>query len=91
VKPVLEETAVARRLRLPARLTESRPDCYARRLLHRDLERGYTAVVMTRGPGQGTPLHDHAGMWRVEGVIEGRIEVARYDPRATRRSKPAKR
>ena len=34
---------------------------------------------MTWGPGQGTPLHDHAGMWCVEGVLEGRIEVARYD------------
>ena len=34
---------------------------------------------MTWGPGQGTPLHDHAGIWCVEGVVEGRMDVTQYD------------
>lgn len=50
-------------------------DSYARRLLHRDPLGRYTAIVMTWGPGQGTPVHDHGGLWCVEGVIEGQIAV----------------
>ena len=34
---------------------------------------------MTWGPGQGTPLHDHAGIWCVECVVEGEMEVRQYD------------
>jgi 3-mercaptopropionate dioxygenase len=55
------------------------PDSYARRLLHRDPLGRYTAIVMTWGPGQGTPVHDHGGLWCVEGVIEGEIAVTQYD------------
>jgi len=36
-------------------------------------------VVMTWGPGQRTPLHDHAGIWCVEGVVQGRMEVTQFD------------
>ena len=56
-----------------------KPDCYARRLLHRDPRTGWTAVVMTWGPGQGTPLHDHAGIWCVEGTVHGEMEVVQYE------------
>ena len=31
--------------------------------------------------GQGTPLHDHAGMWCVECVYRGRIRVTSYSLR----------
>ncbi|HSG82804.1 MAG TPA: cysteine dioxygenase family protein [Gemmatimonadota bacterium] len=55
------------------------PDRYARRLLCHDEELGYSAVVMTWGPGQRTPVHDHAGMWCVEGVVAGFMEVHQYD------------
>jgi predicted metal-dependent enzyme (double-stranded beta helix superfamily) len=58
---------------------QPRADTYARRLLHRDPEGRYTAVVMTWGPGQGTALHDHAGMWCVECVVDGEMEVRQYD------------
>jgi predicted metal-dependent enzyme (double-stranded beta helix superfamily) len=34
---------------------------------------------MTWGPGQGTPVHDHGGLWCVEGVVEGQIAVTHYD------------
>ena len=52
---------------------------YARRLLYRSEEHGYSMVAMTWGPGQGTPLHDHAGLWCVEAVCVGSIRVRQYD------------
>ena len=52
--------------------------CYARRLLHRDPEGRYSAIVMTWGPGQGTAVHDHGGLWCVEGVVDGEIAVTQY-------------
>jgi predicted metal-dependent enzyme (double-stranded beta helix superfamily) len=64
---------------LPARFSVARQDTYARRLLHRDPAGAYTAVVMTWGPGQKTALHDHAGIWCVECVVTGTMEVAQYD------------
>lgn len=79
IKRELEAAIRARSVALPLRFHRVRPDGYARRLLHRDDDLGYTAVVMTWGPGQRTPLHDHAGIWCVEGVIEGRMDVTQYD------------
>ncbi len=67
------------RIELPADLTRSVSDHYARRLVHRDRERGYSIVVMTWGPGQRTPIHDHSGMWCVEGVWGGSIDVQQYE------------
>ncbi|TAL72496.1 MAG: cysteine dioxygenase [Rhodanobacter sp.] len=63
------------------------PDCvretvagrYARRELYRSEEHGYCVVAMTWGPGQGTPIHDHCGMWCVEGVWHGTLDVVQYE------------
>ena len=52
---------------------------YARRLVHRDPKLGYSIVAMTWGPGQCTPVHDHAGMWCVEGVWGGSLDVQQYE------------
>jgi predicted metal-dependent enzyme (double-stranded beta helix superfamily) len=79
VKAVLVDSMHNGTLDLPAALTAPRPDTYARRLLHRDPSGAYTMVVMTWGPGQKTALHDHAGIWCVECVVEGNMEVAQYD------------
>jgi 3-mercaptopropionate dioxygenase len=79
IKHELEDAMRDRSMALPERLRRVRPEGYARRLLHRNDALGYTAVVMTWGPGQGTPLHDHAGIWCVEGVVEGRMDVTQYD------------
>jgi len=57
------------------------PDCmhapitghYARRELYRSAHYGYSVIAMTWGPGQGTPLHDHDGLWCVEGVWQGAL------------------
>jgi predicted metal-dependent enzyme (double-stranded beta helix superfamily) len=78
IKEQLEEFA-GHGVLLPERFHQVRPDSYCRRLLYSDPDLGFTAVVMTWGPGQRTALHDHAGIWCVEGVIEGEMEVTRYD------------
>ena len=79
VKAVLIDSLRCGSLALPPRFREARPDAYARRLLHRDPSGQYTMVVMTWGPGQKTALHDHAGIWCVECVVDGNMEVAQYD------------
>lgn len=79
VKRELEQAIQARHVTLPDRFRRVRPEGYARRLLHKNDDLGYSAVVMTWGPGQRTPLHDHAGIWCVEGVVEGRMDVTQYD------------
>ena len=65
----------------------SLPDCvfepveghYARRELYSCPERGTTIVAMTWAPAQGTPIHDHCGLWCVEGVWQGQLEITRYE------------
>jgi predicted metal-dependent enzyme (double-stranded beta helix superfamily) len=56
-------------------------DRYARRLMHRDPADRYTVLAMVWGPRQATPLHDHAGIWCVECVYRGKIEVTSYSVR----------
>jgi 3-mercaptopropionate dioxygenase len=81
VKADLEDVLGRGALTLSARFRTPRPDCYARRLLYQDPGNRYTAVVMTWGPGQGTPVHDHGGLWCVEGVVDGQMQVTQYDVR----------
>jgi predicted metal-dependent enzyme (double-stranded beta helix superfamily) len=81
VKRDLEELLGNGTLNLPGRYRVPRADCYARRLLYQDPQNRYTAVVMTWGPGQGTPVHDHGGLWCVEGVVEGQMQVTQFDVR----------
>lgn len=78
VKKDLEQVLGERHLSLPANLVQPRADAYARRLLHRDPNGRYSAIVMTWGPGQGTAVHDHGGLWCVEGVVDGEIAVTQY-------------
>ena len=78
VKADLESLLRRGALRLPDRFRVPRADTYARRLLYRDPAGRYTAIVMTWGPGQQTALHDHGGLWCVEGVVEGQMIVTQY-------------
>jgi predicted metal-dependent enzyme (double-stranded beta helix superfamily) len=65
----------------------SLPDCvfepveghYARRELYACPVRGTTIVAMTWAPDQGTPIHDHCGLWCVEGVWQGQLEITRFE------------
>ncbi|WP_243049331.1 cysteine dioxygenase family protein [Dyella sp. RRB7] len=66
-------------VKLPECVFETAEGRYARRELYRSEEHGYCVVAMTWGPGQGTPIHDHCGMWCVEGVWSGALEVVQYE------------
>ncbi len=66
-------------LEMPACVKQPASDHYARRLLYRSDAHGYSMVAMTWGPGQGTALHDHAGLWCVEAVCLGTIKVEQYE------------
>lgn len=79
VKTALCDLIRAKNLEIPEDFVRPLKDHYARRLLFRNEELGYSAVVMTWGPGQTTCLHDHAGMWCVEGVVTGQMNVTRFD------------
>ncbi len=48
-----------------------RSDRYARNLIWRGHEGAFIIVGMTWAPGQGSPLHDHAGLWGAEIVVDG--------------------
>ena len=66
-------------VRLPDCCYETCAEGYARRELHTSPQHGYSIIAMTWAPGQGTPIHDHCGLWCVEGVWAGRIEVVQYE------------
>ena len=90
VKAVLIDSLQCGSLSVPPRFSRPVEGSYARRLLHRDESGRYTIVVMTWGPDQKTALHDHAGIWCVECVVDGNMEVAQYDRSLrTRRYEPS--
>ncbi len=60
-------------------LLKPTPDGYGRRLLHKDPGGAYSVVLMIWGSDQGTPLHDHSGMWCVECVCVGSVTVESYE------------
>jgi predicted metal-dependent enzyme (double-stranded beta helix superfamily) len=79
VRTLLCEMIRDRDVHLPASVYEPIQDHYARREIYRSPLHGYSVVAMTWGPGQGTPVHDHSGLWCVEGVWEGELEITQYE------------
>lgn len=55
-----------------------RCDRYSRRLVHADPDGRFMVVAMTWGVGHYTALHDHAGVWCVELVADGEMEIVDY-------------
>lgn len=55
-----------------------RPDHYGRKLIWRDPDRQFVVVAMTWAPGQGSPLHDHAGLWGAEIVVDGTMNETMF-------------
>ena len=79
VKTVLADVVASGGEFVDAAFLKPAADKYARRLMHRDPAGRYSVVVMVWGTDQGTPLHDHAGVWCVECVYRGRIRVTSFD------------
>ncbi|HKJ16816.1 MAG TPA: cysteine dioxygenase family protein [Xanthomonadales bacterium] len=80
LRKALVESIADKAIRLPDSVYQYVPDHYARRELYHCPKKGFSVIAMTWGPGQGTPIHDHSGMWCVEGVWAGCIEVVSYEP-----------
>jgi predicted metal-dependent enzyme (double-stranded beta helix superfamily) len=78
LRAALREAIADSRIQLPACVHHPIEDHYARRELYRSAAHGYSIVAMSWGPGQGTPLHDHSGLWCVEGVWLGQLEITQY-------------
>ena len=78
LRGALCEAIADSRIQLPACVHRPISDHYARRELYRSPAHGYSIVAMSWAPGQGTPLHDHSGLWCVEGVWLGQLEVTQY-------------
>jgi 3-mercaptopropionate dioxygenase len=55
----------------PALFLPPRTDRYARNLIWREPQGAFIVVGMTWAVGQGSPLHDHAGLWGAEVVVDG--------------------
>ncbi|HET7662108.1 MAG TPA: cysteine dioxygenase family protein [Rhodanobacteraceae bacterium] len=66
-------------VKLPPCVFEFNDEHYSRRELYRSEKHGYSVTAMTWAPGQGTPIHDHHGMWCVEGVWHGALEITQYE------------
>ncbi len=81
VKNVLEDIVRSGESFVEAPFLKPAPDRYARRLKQQDPHSRNTDIHKDWGVGQGTPLHDHAGIWCVECVYRGRILVTSYSVR----------
>lgn len=79
IKRALCKLVSSGEMEMPDCVMQPVEDHYARRLLYRSEDNGYSVVAMTWGPEQGTPIHDHAGLWCVEAVCCGRIHVVQYE------------
>lgn len=80
VQQALSEIIRAGELALPEELVAPCAEGYARRLVYASEGHGYVLIAMVWGPHQGTALHDHSGVWCVEGVLQGEIEVTQFRP-----------
>jgi len=68
------------RAHLPQQLLQPDPLGYRRFDLHHCPIHGYQILAMVWGPGQGTPVHDHAEQWGIEAVMLGELQTVRYAP-----------
>jgi len=78
LKSFLNRVITQQDLQLDQAWLNPAPGGYARRLLHKDPKGRYEVRVMVWDKSQGTPVHDHAGLWCVECVYQGNIRVVSY-------------
>jgi len=51
---------------------------YRRQLIAAAPDGGYTMLLIAWPPGYVTPLHDHAGLWGIELVLDGALQVDEF-------------
>jgi predicted metal-dependent enzyme (double-stranded beta helix superfamily) len=52
---------------------------YRRILLSDGFPRSYEALLIVWPPGHETPVHDHDGLWGMELVLDGALEIEAYE------------
>lgn len=70
---------IARGANIDEAFTRGCSDHYARYKVHKHPNDRFCIVIMVWEPGQGTALHDHGGVWCVEGVYRGNMKITRYE------------
>ena len=60
-------------------LCDRQPDAFTRWLFERECDGRYTGLVMAWPAGHSTPIHDHAGLWGIELVLQGSLGVDDYE------------
>jgi predicted metal-dependent enzyme (double-stranded beta helix superfamily) len=60
-------------------LCDEHPHEFTRWLYERERDGRYTGLVMVWPAGYSTPIHDHAGLWGIEMVLQGALSVEDYE------------
>lgn len=60
-------------------LCDARPREFTRWLFERERDGRYTGLIMVWPAGYSTPVHDHAGLWGIELVLQGALSVEDYE------------
>ena len=60
-------------------LCDKQPNAFTRWLFERERDGRYTGLVMVWPAGYSTPIHDHAGLWGIELVLQGALGVEDYE------------
>lgn len=60
-------------------LCDERPHEFTRWLYERERDGRYTGLIMVWPAAYATPIHDHAGLWGVEMVLQGSLSVEDYE------------
>lgn len=60
-------------------LCDKQPNAFTRWLFERERDGRYTGLVMVWPAGYSTPIHDHAGLWGIELVLQGALGVDDYE------------
>lgn len=60
-------------------LCDRHPQEFTRWLYERERDGRYTGLIMVWPAGYSTPIHDHAGLWGIEMVLQGALGVEDYE------------
>jgi predicted metal-dependent enzyme (double-stranded beta helix superfamily) len=72
-------------------LCDSRPREFTRWRYERESDGRYTGLIMVWPAGYSTPIHDHAGLWGIELVLQGALSVEDHELVDDDRGKPQPR
>lgn len=60
-------------------LCDARPHEFTRWLFEHERDGRYTGLIMVWPAAYTTPIHDHAGLWGIELVLQGALSVEDYE------------